>query len=122
MAVQAIKSGWLYKTPPKFNTKFPHWNRRHFDLFENGDLAYSKSSSANDAVLDLIRLCEVEQIVDAEDLINCLYTIALYNPITKRTFCLRGESEADIDAWCKAIQKHVPAYKELDIDARYVIS
>ena len=118
MAVQAIKSGWLYKAPPKFNTLFLHWNKRHFDLFDNGDLTYSKSSSATDAVLGLIRLSEIEQILDAEELINCLHSIALYNPITKRTFFLRGENGGDIDSWCKAIQKHVPAYKELAIDAR----
>ena len=118
MSVQAIKSGWLYKTPPKFHSKFLHWNKRHFDLFENGDLTYSRSSAATDAVLGLIRLSEVEEIVDAEELINCLYSIALYNPITKRTFFLRGENEADIDSWCKAIQKHVPAYQELEFDAR----
>ncbi|KAI6660840.1 hypothetical protein LOD99_13564 [Oopsacas minuta] len=115
----AIKSGWLYKTPPNFTNRFLRWKRRHFDLFDNGDLAYSKSST-HDTVLGLIRLSEVEEIIDAEERVNCLYSIALFNPVIKRTLYLRAESRADIDSWCTAIQKHVPRYKDYPIDARPV--
>ena len=104
----AIKSGWLYKTPPNI-TIAVGWKKRHFDLFDNGDLAYSRSRE-HTTVLGLIRLSEVEEIVDAEEIMNCLFVIGLYCPAQKRTLYLRAESRAEIDGWCREIQRFVPNY------------
>ena len=113
----AIKSGYLYKTPPNVFGRSMRWRKRHFDLWDNGDLAYSKSST-HTTVLGLIRLGEVERIEDAEEAVSCLFSIGLYSPVSKKMQYLRAEDRGEIDAWCKALQRYVPAYQDLPIDAR----
>ena len=114
----AIKSGWLYKTPPNISGRFLRWKKRHFDLWDNGDLAYSKSST-HTTVLGLIRLGEVERVEDAEETVSCLFSIGLYSIVSKKMQYLRAENRADIDAWCMALQKYIPKYQHLPVDARY---
>lgn len=108
----SVKRGYLYKTPPKA-FKNSDWKKRFFELFANGDLAYSKSHHLKDDPKGVVRLREVTHISDAQCSLLSLYAIGLHVP--GRVYYLKAESRDILDQWCIAFQKYIPSYSSLDL-------